>query len=98
MRARASTGEPDEARVYESADGGPRIDAREAVDASFLELTRLGVLPADAPLVRQTLAVVDGALRVETPGGAYWRRYPQDGYGEWVADLYNGLENERLYA
>lgn len=76
-------GKPDTASPYEMGDGGPRsIDQRRVVDPSFLDLVRLGVLPADDPAVVNTLDVVDDQLRVDTPNGPFWRRFTRDGYGE----------------
>ena len=76
-------GKPDTASPYEMGDGGPRsIDQRRVVDPSFLDLVRLGVLPADDAAVVNTLGVVDAELKVDTPNGPYWRRFTRDGYGE----------------
>lgn len=58
------------------------VDQRKVVDQSFLELVRLGVKPADDPVIRNTLQVVDDQLSVVTPHGRYWHRYSWDGYGE----------------
>ena len=52
------------------------------VDPSFLELVRLGVLPANDPVVLNTISVVDTQLGVTTPSGMFWHRYSFDGYGE----------------
>ena len=57
-------------------------EAREVVDAGFLELVRYGVRRADDPLVVDSLKVVDHLLKVETPVGPCWRRYNHDGYGQ----------------
>jgi glucoamylase len=52
------------------------------VDPSFLDLVRFGILsPADR-VVRNTLAVVDDDLAVDTPNGRFWHRFSFDGYGE----------------
>ncbi|WP_395658476.1 glycoside hydrolase family 15 protein [Nocardioides sp.] len=76
-------GRPDTASPYEMGDGGPRsIDQRKVVDPSFLDLVRLGLLPADDPAVVNTLDVVDRRLRVDTPNGPSWHRFSHDGYGE----------------
>jgi glucoamylase len=75
-------GDADAGTTYTIGDGGPTIDQRAVVDPSFLELVRLGVLPADAPAVRTTLPIVDRELGVETPNGEFWHRYSYDGYGE----------------
>ncbi len=58
------------------------FDAREIVDAGFLELVRYGVRRADDPLIVDTLKVVDKILKCETPFGPCWRRYNHDGYGQ----------------
>jgi glucoamylase len=56
--------------------------AREIVDAGFLELVRYGIRPAGDPLIEDSLKVIDGVLKVETPFGPCWRRYNHDGYGQ----------------
>ena len=58
------------------------FDAREIVDAGFLELVRYGVRRADDPLIVDSLKVVDKVLKIETPFGPCWRRYNHDGYGQ----------------
>ncbi len=58
--------------------------AREVVDAGFLELVRYGIRKAGAPLIEDSLQVVDAMLKVETPFGPCWRRYNHDGYGQRV--------------
>ncbi|WP_210439368.1 glycoside hydrolase family 15 protein [Nocardioides xinjiangensis] len=76
-------GRPDRGTEYAIGDGGPsEVDQRRVVDPSFLDLVRLGLLPADDADVVSTLAVVDEDLRVETPNGPFWHRFSFDGYGE----------------
>ena len=75
-------GKADAGTTYTIGDGGPTIDQRRVVDASFLELVRLGVKPADDRDIRSTLPVVDRELGVTTPNGQFWHRYNYDGYGE----------------
>jgi glucoamylase len=58
------------------------FDAREVVDAGFLELVRYGIRRADDPLITESLKVVDCCLKYETPYGPCWRRYNHDGYGQ----------------
>lgn len=58
------------------------FEAREIIDAGFLELVRYGVRAADDPLIVDSLKVVDYVLKVETPKGPCWRRYNHDGYGQ----------------
>ncbi|MCU7727014.1 glycoside hydrolase family 15 protein [Actinoplanes sp. KI2] len=76
-------GNPDAGTTYSIGDSGPAaVDQRAVVDPSFLELVRLGVLPADDPDVRTTVSVVDARLGVSTPNGFFWHRASFDGYGE----------------
>ena len=65
--------QPDEKNTFE---------AREIIDAGFLELVRYGVRRADDPLIVDSLKVVDAILKIDTPNGAAWRRYNHDGYGQ----------------
>jgi len=58
------------------------FEAREIVDAGFLELVRYGVRRADDPLMADSLAVVDAVLKRELPQGLGWLRYNMDGYGQ----------------
>ena len=58
------------------------FEAREIVDAGFLELVRYGIRRADDPLVVDSLKVIDSVLKVVTPYGPCWRRYNHDGYGQ----------------
>lgn len=76
-------GDPDRGTTYAIGDGGPSdVDQRAVVDPSFLELVRLGVKPADDPIVGTSVAVIDEQLAVDTPNGTFWHRYNEDGYGE----------------
>jgi glucoamylase len=63
--------------------GAPyEFPAKEIVDGGFLELVRYGIRSANDPLIKDSLLVVDAALKVETPYGPAWRRYNHDGYGQ----------------
>jgi glucoamylase len=73
---------PNDGEKIEINSGGGTFDEREIVDAGFLELVRLGIKPANDPLVRNSLQVVDKLIREETQGGAAWFRYNHDAYGE----------------
>ena len=75
-------GDPDAGRARTIANDGPTYDEREIVDGGFLELVRLGVKPADDPVVQNSVAVVDDSIRVDTPHGPAWYRYVGDAYGE----------------
>ena len=55
------------------ANRGPgeqyEFEAREVIDAGFLELVRYGVRSADDPLIMDSLKVVDAVLKRDTPKG-----------------------------
>jgi len=63
---------------------GTRVEfeAREIIDAGFLELVRYGVRRASDALVVDSLKVVDAVLKRELPQGPGWLRYNWDGYGD----------------
>lgn len=73
---------PNDGAKIEINSGGGTYDEREIVDAGFLELVRLGIRPADDPLVIKSLAVVDRVIRADRRWGAAWYRYNHDAYGE----------------
>ncbi len=76
-------GNPNAGTTYAIGDSGPSMaDQRTVVDPSFLDLVRLGVLPADDPAVVNSLGVVDRQLGVPTANGLFWHRASFDGYGE----------------
>ncbi len=58
------------------------FEARQIVDAGFLELVRYGVRRADDPLIADSLKVVDALLKRDLPQGPGWLRYNGDGYGQ----------------
>lgn len=60
----------------------PGLSAAEQIGVDFLQLVRYGLRDANAPLVRDTLQLVDALLRKELPQGDCWYRYTGDGYGE----------------
>jgi glucan 1,4-alpha-glucosidase len=82
----SKTGDPNAAIQYNVGNGGPTLDQRTVIDAGFLELTRLGLLPASDPDVLQSLPVVDAAIRSNTASGPGWHRYNGDGYGDDAAN------------
>ncbi len=75
-------GNPDDGHPLEINNGGGTYDERAVVDAGFLELVRLGVLPADDPDVTGSLPEVDATISKRTPAGVLYYRYNHDGYGE----------------
>jgi glucoamylase len=69
-------------------NGSITVDQRSLIDAGFLELVRLGILPANDPTVASSLQVVDATIERQTPNGPGWYRYGTtptesvDGYGD----------------
>jgi glucoamylase len=83
------TGEPNAAEFYDLNNGSlHHVDQRRVLDAGFLELTRLGELPASDPDISTSLRIVDSIIRRFTPSGPGWHRYgvqadgSTDGYGD----------------
>jgi glucoamylase len=74
--------DPDDGAKLEINSSNRVVDERSIVDAGFLELVRLGIKDADDPLIKESLALVDQLIKVETPGGSGWYRYNYDAYGE----------------
>ncbi len=74
--------DPNDGYQLDVRNGGGVWDERDVVDAGFLELVRLGIRPADDPVIRNSIKVVDAQIRVETPNGPAFYRYSHDGYGE----------------
>jgi glucan 1,4-alpha-glucosidase len=92
----SKTGNPNVASPYNLGNGSITDDQRRIVDQGFLELVRLGVLPASDPDVQASLKVIDSVIKVNTPSGAGFYRYgtdatgSEDGYGDChVADSTN---------
>jgi glucoamylase len=84
----ARTADPNSGDMVNLGNGSITVDQRSLVDAGFLELVRLGVLPATDPTVRSSLAVVDHTIERQTPSGLGFYRYgtsgpgSKDGYGD----------------
>jgi glucoamylase len=92
----SKTGDPNAANPYNLGNGSISADQRAIVDQGFLELVRLGVLPATDPDVQASLKVIDSTIKVTTPSGPGIYRYgtsapgSEDGYGDChVADATN---------
>ena len=79
-------GDPNAAESYNVGNGGPTLDQRSVIDAGFLELVRLGELPANDPAVVSSIPVVDATIKSSTPSGDGWHRYNADGYGDRASD------------
>ena len=80
------TGNPNDAATYTRGNGNNTpIDQRSVIDQGFLELTRLGELAANDPLVTNSLSVVAATIDVPTAAGTGVLRYNGDGYGDCEA-------------
>ena len=75
-------GKPDSGDKIELNNGAGTFDERDIVDAGFLELVRLGIKPANDPLIAKSVKVIDQVIKVDTPNGPGFYRYNHDGYGE----------------
>ena len=84
----SKTGDPNAAITYNLGNGSIDADQRAIVDQGFLELVRLGVLPASDPDVQASLNVIDATIERSTPSGSGFYRYgtstpgSEDGYGD----------------
>jgi glucoamylase len=84
----AKAADPDNGDPVSLGNGSITVDQRSLIDAGFLELVRLGVLPANDPTVRSSLTVVDDTIERQTPNGPGFYRYGTtptesvDGYGD----------------
>jgi glucoamylase len=68
--------------LIQVANGGGRHPARNVVGGDFLHLVRFGIRSADDPIVRDSITVIDRAIKFDLPQGPGWRRYNYDGYGD----------------
>lgn len=69
-------------RVEVKNRSGETMPATALIGLDFLYLARLGLRQPDDPRILGTLKIADALLRVETPAGAAYHRYNEDGYGE----------------
>ncbi len=60
----------------------PDLPASEQIATDFIQLVRMGLRSAEDPHICDSLKIVDGLLKTDTPGGPVWHRYNNDGYGE----------------
>jgi glucoamylase len=85
----SKTGDPNAQISYSLNNGNNTQEPQQnIIDAGFLELVRLGVLPASDPDVQASLKVVDDVIERQTPSGPGFYRYgydptqSTDGYGD----------------
>jgi glucoamylase len=90
------TGDPNAAISYNLGNGSITVDQRTVLDNGFLELPRLGELPAADPDVLASLAIADPVIGHDTASGVGYYRYgtslpgSEDGYGDcWEPDPTN---------
>jgi len=72
----------EEVEIKNRPPGDDERPAKLTVSCDALALVRFGLRPADDQKIRNTVKVIDGVLKVETPSGPAWHRYNDDGYGE----------------
>jgi glucoamylase len=85
----SKNGDPNSAYDYTVGNGDPTsYDQRDVIDQGFLELTRLGELPAGSPLVTSSLAVAAATIGAPTASGTGVLRYNGDGYGDCEQPVY----------
>lgn len=73
---------PEDPNVVQMTPWNQTYNARDVVDASFLELVRDGVRGADDPITVNFVKVVDAIIRKDLPQGPGFYRYNHDGYGQ----------------
>jgi glucoamylase len=85
----SKTGDPNAATTYNLSNGGPTVAQDTVIDGGFQELVRLGELSPSAPVVKNSLSVLDSTISVKTPSGTGYYRYgtnaadgSADGYGD----------------
>jgi glucoamylase len=70
----------------------------EEISIDFLQLVRFGLRSPDDQNIRDSIAVADALLKVETPSGPAWHRYNGDGYGEHAdGRAYDGAGRGRAW-
>jgi glucoamylase len=80
--------DPNSPDPVDLGNGSITVPQNELIDAGFLELVRLGILPASDPTVQSSLTVVDETIERMTPSGPGFYRYGTssaesvDGYGD----------------
>src|SRR5262245_28814764 len=68
--------------MIQLANGGGLHPARNIVSGDFLHLVRFGIRNANDPIVRDSIQVIDRALKHDLPQGPCRRRYNHDGHGQ----------------
>jgi len=74
--------DPNDGYQLDTRNGTGIHDERDVVDQGFIELVRMGIRPANDPIIENSLKIIDQTIRVQTPNGPDFYRYNHDGYGE----------------
>lgn len=86
----SKNGDPNSAYDYTLGNGDPTsYDQRSVIDQGFLELVRLGELPASNPVVANSVAVAASTIDSTTPSGTGVLRYNGDGYGDCEVSVFD---------
>ncbi|HXO15458.1 MAG TPA: glycoside hydrolase family 15 protein, partial [Steroidobacteraceae bacterium] len=89
---------PDRVLPIKNRQTDPGLPASAQVSVDFLQLVRFGLRRAEDPLIVASVKVADALLKVETPSGACWHRYNEDGYGEHDdGSAYDGIGRGRAW-
>jgi glucoamylase len=73
---------PEDPNVVQVTLWNQTYNARDVVDAGFLELVRYGVRGADDPIIVNSVKVLDAIIKKGLPQGPGFYRYNHDGYGQ----------------
>ncbi len=79
---RAGTPAAGSVKLKNHRNGAGHLPVAGIVSPDALALVRFGLRAADDPRIVNTVRVIDRLLKVDTPSGAAWHRYNEDGYGE----------------
>ena len=69
-------------KIKNRNDDNGKMHLWELICVDALALVRFGLRAADGTKILKTIKVIDTKLKVDTPNGACWHRYTNDGYGE----------------
>ena len=78
--------------------GGETYPIDRLLGLEFLALVRYGLRSPQDPRIVDTVRLIDGELRKDTPGGPLYYRYQHDGYGEHAdGSPFDGVGIGRLW-
>ena len=91
----SKTGDPNAAITYNLSNGGPTVAQDTVIDGGFQELVRLGELSPNAPVVKNSLSVLDATISVKTPSGTGYYRYGTNAAGRQRRRLRRLLDGQQ---